>query len=198
MGSFDPRSALVVVDVQNDFADPKGSLAVAGGETILPLVNRAVTAAEDAGAPVIYTQDWHPPVTPHFAKDGGIWPVHCVAGTWGAELHPALRVVGPVVRKGANGEDGYSGFTVRNPRSGEERATGLEGMLRERGTERVVVCGLATDYCVRATVLDALRLGFAADLLLGAEAAVERAAGDGDRARAEMAAAGARLIPATR
>ena len=193
MTDYDPRSALLVVDVQNDFADPHGSLWVSGGEAIIPRLNAEVAAARDAGAMVVYTQDWHPAVTPHFAADGGIWPAHCVAGSWGAELHPQLLVDGPSVRKGTGGEDGFSGFTVRDPVSGEEAGTDLEPMLREGGIERVVVCGLATDYCVRATALDACRLGFAISLLTDAIAAVDLVPGDGDRALAEMAAAGVTL-----
>ena len=141
---------------------------------------------------VIATQDWHPPSTPHFAKDGGPWPVHCVAGTWGAELHPALALPGdaPRVRKGANGEDGYSGFTMRDPVSGETIATELEGLLRDAGVEDVVVTGLATDYCVKATALDAVRLGFGTAVLTDAVAAVDVEPGDGARAIEEMQAAG--------
>lgn len=189
--TYDERTALVVVDVQNDFADPAGSLSVAGGETVVSRINDEVARAVASGAVVVYTQDWHPEVTPHFARDGGIWPVHCVAGTWGAELHPALRVEGERVRKGTGGEDGYSGFTMRDPVSGEESATPLEPLLRERGIERLVVGGLATDYCVRATVLDALRLGFATSLLTDAIAAVDLQPQDGERAIAEMLEAGA-------
>lgn len=189
--TYDERTALVVVDVQNDFADPAGSLSVAGGETVISRINDEVARAVEAGAVVVYTQDWHPAVTPHFARDGGIWPVHCVAGTWGAELHPALRVEGERVRKGTGGEDGYSGFTMRDPVSGEESATPLEPLLRERGIKRLVVGGLATDYCVRATVLDALRLGFATSLLTDAIAAVDLQPQDGERAIAEMLEAGA-------
>ncbi|HEU4919179.1 MAG TPA: isochorismatase family protein, partial [Candidatus Limnocylindrales bacterium] len=143
-----------------------------------------------AGALVVYTQDWHPESTPHFAKDGGIWPVHCVGGTWGAELHPDVVVDGPRVRKGENGEDGYSGFTMRDPQSGETIPTPLEALLREHGIERVVVCGLATDYCVKATALDAARLGFETYLLVDAIRAVDLAPGDGERAIDEMRAAG--------
>jgi nicotinamidase/pyrazinamidase len=192
---FHPRTALVVVDLQNDFADPAGSLAVAGGDAVVPRVNAAVREATAAGALVVATQDWHPETTPHFEKDGGIWPVHCVAGTWGAELHPAfeLPAEAPRVRKGSNGEDGYSGFTMRDPERGDETPTELEGLLRERGIERVVVCGLATDYCVRATALDAVRLGFETTLLPDAVAAVNLDPGDGDRAMAAMADAGVRL-----
>ena len=190
MEAFDPHSALVVVDVQNDFADPGGSLSVRGGADIVPLVNEAVAAADAGGALVAYTQDWHPPHTPHFAQDGGIWPVHCVAGTWGAELHPNLDVRGPRVRKGSHGEDGYSGFTMRDPTTGATQPTELEGLLRDRGVTRVAVCGLATDYCVRATALDAVRLGFAAVLLRDAVRPVDMQPGDGERAIAELDSAG--------
>lgn len=190
---YDPSTALVVVDVQNDFADPAGSLSVAGAEAVVDAVNTQVERAVSAGASVVYTQDWHPPSTPHFARDGGIWPVHCVAGTWGAELHPRLVVAGPVVHKGVSGEDGYSGFTVRHPLTGEASSTDLEAILRERGIERVVVVGLATDYCVLATALDALSLGFETTVLRDAVAAVDLQAGDGDRALVAMAEAGAVL-----
>jgi nicotinamidase/pyrazinamidase len=187
---YSPATSLVVVDVQNDFADPAGGLSVAGGAEIIGTINREVAAATAAGAFVVYTQDWHPESTPHFAKDGGNWPVHCVGGTWGAELHPDLVVDGPRVRKGESGEDGYSGFTMRDPASGETRPTPLERLLRERTVERVVVCGLATDYCVKATALDAARLGFETYLLTDAVQAVDLAPGDGDRAVDEMRAAG--------
>ncbi|HJW21754.1 MAG TPA: isochorismatase family protein, partial [Candidatus Limnocylindrales bacterium] len=155
-------------------------------------------AASAAGAFVVYTQDWHPASTPHFAKDGGIWPVHCVGGTWGAELHPALAVLGPSVKKGSNGEDGYSGFTMRDPVSGATTPTELEGLLRERRIGRVVVCGLATDYCVNATALDARRLGFGTEVLQDAVAAVNLEPGDGDRAIAAMADAGCTFVAPTR
>src|SRR6478736_4687331 len=149
MQRYGPTTALVVVDVQNDFADPGGGLRVAGGEAIVAVVDREIAMALNNGATVVATQDWHPASTPHFAKDGGIWPVHCVAGTWGAELHPALTLPGdaPRVRKGTNGEDGYSGFTMRDPVSGETTPTELDGILRDAKVERVVVVGLATDYC---------------------------------------------------
>ncbi len=187
---YDPTTALIVVDVQNDFADPAGGLSVTGGDRIVPVVNAQIELARAAGAPVIYTQDWHPPSTPHFQKDGGEWPVHCVRDTWGAELHPDLRVEGPAIRKGANGEDGYSGFTMREPVSGSIVPTELEALLRDRAIERVVVCGLATDYCVKATALDAARLGFATSVLTDAIAAVDLEPGDGDRALKELRAAG--------
>jgi len=195
MVSYDERAALIVADIQNDFADPAGSLAVRGGDRIVPRVNVEIRNAIEGGAFVVLTQDWHPESTPHFAKDGGIWPVHCVAGTWGAELFPALEAHAdlPRVRKGSNGEDGYSGFTMRDPTSDEEIATELDSLLRARRVERVVICGLATDYCVRATALDALRLGYGTTVLGDAIAAVDLQEGDGERAIGEMQEAGADL-----
>ncbi|MGZ8563064.1 MAG: isochorismatase family protein [Candidatus Limnocylindria bacterium] len=190
---YDPTSALVVVDVQNDFADPGGSLYVRGAEAVVARVNDEVQRAAAGGGLVVYTQDWHPPSTPHFAKDGGVWPVHCVADTWGAELHRDLIIAGPSVRKGSHGEDGYSGFTMREPISGVELPTELEVLLREHGVSRVVVSGLATDYCVRGTVLDACRLGFETTVVGEAIAAVDLAPGDGERALGEMVEAGARI-----
>lgn len=194
MQGYDPAAALVVVDVQNDFAHPAGGLSVRDGEAIIPFVNGQVAVARAAGAFVVYTQDWHPEHTPHFARDGGVWPVHCVQESWGAALHEALTVDGPIVRKGAHGEDGYSGFTMRDPVSGETVSTELEGLLRDRGIERVVVCGLATDYCVKATALDAVRLGFATSILMAGIRAVDLQPGDGDRAIAEMAAAEVEIV----
>jgi len=192
MVRWDERTALVVVDVQNDFADPVGALSVAGGDAIVPVLNDVIATAEGAGATVAYTQDWHPPDTPHFAKDGGIWPVHCVQDTWGAAFHPDLRIAGEVVRKGTGGEDGYSGFTVRDPASGDASDTLLESMLRERDVDTVVVGGLATDYCVRDTVLDAVNRGFATFVLIDAVRAVDLHEGDGVRAFEAMRRAGVR------
>ncbi|HUG84652.1 MAG TPA: isochorismatase family protein [Euzebya sp.] len=188
---YEPGTALLVVDVQNDFADPAGSLHVAGAEQAVRRVVEEVQAAQQAHAPILYTADWHPSRTPHFTTDGGVWPVHCVADTWGAALHPDLPVAGPVVRKGVGGEDGYSGFSVRDPESGEQASTALEGMLRERGVTHVIVTGIATDVCVAATVADARRLGFAVTVLADATAAVELEAGDTDRALEAMRQAGA-------
>ena len=195
---YDATIALIIVDVQNDFADPAGSLSVAGGDSIVPYVNAQIAAALDAGAFVAYTQDWHPPSTPHFVTAGGPWPVHCVAGTWGAALHPALTPgAGPSVRKGANGEDGYSGFSMRDPGTGDLVPTELAGLLRAHGTRWVVVCGLATDYCVRDTALDALALGYPTSVLVAGVRAVDVRPGDGDAALARLVAAGATLVSPT-
>jgi nicotinamidase/pyrazinamidase len=194
---YDPTTALVVVDVQHDFADPDGGLYVRGGEEVVPVVNAEIAAARAAGAPVLYTQDWHPPTTPHFAKDGGVWPVHCVRDTWGAEFHEDLDVDGPVVRKGVDGGDGYSGFSVRDPVSGEEDETQLGHLLREAGVRRIVIVGLAGDYCVRTTALDARRLGYEVVVPLAATRFVELEDGDTDRTVAELREAGVELVGVT-
>ena len=194
MAEYDAKSALIVVDVQNDFADPKGSLYVAQGEVVVDVANREIDRTKAADAFIVYTADWHPESTPHFKRDGGIWPVHCVRGTWGAKFHPDLQVRGEVVRKGVGGEDGYSGFTVRDPVTGEERKTPLEDMLRQAGIERLTVLGLATDYCVKETVLDAVRLGFETKVLREGVRAVELQPGDASRALDQMSEAGADVV----
>lgn len=193
MPAYDAATALIVVDVQNDFADPSGSLYVATGEQVVALINDEIARAGAAGASVFHTQDWHPESTPHFAKDGGVWPVHCVQDTWGAELHPGLVIGGPVVRKGSNGEDGYSGFTMRDAVSGVTVPTALGDLLGEAGVTRLVVCGLATDYCVKATVIDGRERGYPVTVLGNAIRAVDLTPGDGDRAVEAMFAAGALL-----
>jgi nicotinamidase/pyrazinamidase len=195
MSEYDRTTALVVVDVQNDFAHPAGTLAVAGGEQVVRAVNAEVAAAIAAGAAVFYTQDWHPADTPHFAKDGGTWPVHCVQGTWGAQLHPDLDVRGEVVRKGEHGEDGYSGFTMRDPVGRGTVPTPLADRLRAAGAERLVVLGLATDYCVRATALEAREQGWPVTVPWSAVAAVDLEPGDGERTREELVAAGVVVVP---
>lgn len=185
---------MVVVDVQNDFADPDGSLYVEEGHAVVPIINDEVRAAREAGASIVYTQDWHPPDTPHFAKDGGTWPVHCVRDTWGAQLHPDLLVEGEIIRKGTGGEDGYSAFNVEHPSTGETSSTGLAEMLRSKGIERVIVVGLAMDVCVRATALDAVGHGFShVELVQAGTRPVELNAGDAERAAAAMREAGVAL-----
>jgi nicotinamidase/pyrazinamidase len=187
---YAPTTALIVVDVQNDFADPEGSLSVAGGAAAIPFINEQIRAAVEAGATVVYTRDWHPKATPHFAKDGGIWPVHCVGRTWGSEFHPDLVVAGPEIKKGTGGEDGYSGFTVRDPETGVEASTGLDVLLKNAGVGEAVVVGLATDYCVKETALDAARLGYTTTVLADGIRSVDLSPGDGARAIAGLVAAG--------
>jgi len=189
---YDPATALIVVDVQNDFADPGGSLHVRGAKEIIPVINGELVRAAAEGALIAYTQDWHPPATPHFQR----WPVHCVKGTWGAQLHPSLhRVRGAtVILKGTRGEDGYSGFSYVDPASGKRGRTALEDVLRRRGVRRVVVVGLATDYCVKHTALDALAAGFGVFVLQDAVRAVR--AVDGAHAIEEIARYGGEIVTA--
>jgi nicotinamidase/pyrazinamidase len=188
---IDPtRDALVVVDLQNDFC-PGGALAVRDGDAIVPVVNRYLDRFGEAGAPVFLTRDWHPAVTAHFQAYGGVWPPHCVQGTPGAAFHPGLAppAEAVIVSKGMDPEqDAYSAFQAEAP-SGRRLPT----ILKERGIRRLYVGGLATDYCVRATVLDALRDGFEVVVLTDAIGAVDLAPGDGARAIHEIRGAGGRL-----
>ena len=190
---YGEETALIVVDVQNDFADPNGSLYVQQGEAVVPVANGQIVKAEDAGALIVYTQDWHPESTPHFEKDGGLWPVHCVHDTWGAMFHPDLRVNGEIVRKGTRGEDGYSAFSVRDLLSGDMAPTILDGLLVDHRVERIVICGLATDFCVVETVTDARELGYPVIVLRDGIRAVDRKASSGKRAVQMMLHAGAEL-----
>lgn len=190
MSRFRSATALIVVDVQNDFADPAGTLFVPTAPDVLPFINATIAEAAGGGATVVRTQDWHPEMTPHFASSGGIWPEHCIGGTWGAEFHPDLVASGPIVRKGVEGEDGYSGFTVRDPKSGVESPTELRALLEEAGITEVFIVGLATDYCVKATAVDAATLGFETTVLADGIGAVNLIAGDGARAVAVMVNAG--------
>ena len=192
--SFDPRTALVVVDLQNDFADPRGSLYVRGASEVIERANAYVQLARQAGSTIAYTQDWHPAHTPHFAQDGGIWPVHCLAESWGARFVPNLIVDGAIIRKGAGGEDGYSGFSMRDVTTGETRLTELARLLSSAGVEVIVVCGVATDYCVKETSLDAVGLGSEVVVLTDAVRAVDLHPGDGERALEAMQGAGVRCI----
>src|SRR5215210_2436381 len=174
--------ALVIVDFQNDFARPDGALSVPEGDEIAGAIN-AHAASGDYDL-VLATRDWHPRDHGSFAAQGGPWPPHCVQGTPGAELHPTLdaQAVDAIVDKGQDpGTDGYSGF----------EATGLAERLRERGVEEVTIVGLAPDYCVKNTALDALREGFAVRVDPGAVRGVEVEAGDSERALEELRTAGA-------
>lgn len=187
----DPRAgdALLVVDVQNDFL-PGGALAVADGDAVVPVLNRCLAVWRARGLPVFATRDWHPPGHVSFRERGGPWPPHCVAGSPGAAFAPALAL-GPesvVVSKGTTADrDAYSGF----------EGTDLDGRLRARGVRRVFVGGLATDYCVRHSVLDALKTGLRVTVVSDGIAGVDVRPGDSVRAIAEMQAAGARFVPAS-
>lgn len=193
--TYDPQTALLVVDVQNDFADPSGSLYVGEAEQVVPVVNAEIAQAAAGGALVVYTQDWHPPETPHFKKDGGMWPVHCVEDTWGAAFHPDLVVAdGEIVRKGHERGDGYSAFSVRDPTSGHTWSTALERILKDREITRIVVVGLATDFCVAETVCDARVLQFPVRVVAAGIRAVELVEGGGAHAISRMRDAGAEIV----
>jgi nicotinamidase-related amidase len=179
-----PGDALVIVDVQGDFVT--GSLAVPGGAEVIPPLNRAAAAFAARGLPVIATRDWHPDDHMSFHEQGGPWPPHCVAGTPGADAAEGLELpAGTVVIEKADtaAMDAYSAFS----------GTGLADDLRARRVRRLVVGGLATDYCVLNTVTDALAEGFDVVVLDDAIRAVNVRPGDGDRAEEEMRRAGARL-----
>ena len=182
--------ALVIVDVQNDFC-PGGTLAVAGGDRVAAPLARLAARCAAAGLPVFASRDWHPPDTAHFQDAGGPWPVHCVRDTPGAELHPDL-VLPPeavILSKGVDPQaDGYSAFEAR-----DEAGRDLVELLRAAGVDHLLVGGLATDYCVRATALAALARGLRVSLLTDAVAGVNVQPGDADRAIEEMVAAGAQL-----
>ena len=181
--------ALIVVDIQNDFC-PGGSLPVPQGNEVVPVLNEYIRRARAAGMPIFASRDWHPAETKHFAAQGGLWPPHCVQGTWGAEFNPSLELPSEarVVSTGVDAEDdGYSAFEGRLPEDGRT----LRETLRALGVTRVHVGGLATDYCVKATVLDALRDGLETHLLTDASRSVDVQPGDGERALRVMLDAGA-------
>ena len=186
------NTALIVVDVQNDFVDPKGNLYVNDAESVVPNINAKIVAARAESRLIVYTQDWHPEVTPHFVKDGGIWPVHCVGDSWGADLYPELEVVleAEFVRKGTGGEDGYSGFSVRDPETDASTDTELESILRSHDIASVDVVGIATDYCVKETALDASNRGFSTYVYLNCMKGVDLEPGDAQAAIDAMASAG--------
>ena len=181
----EPRQALIVVDVQNDFC-PGGTLAVPHGDEVIRPLNKLIDEFLERGAPVYKSRDWHRPTTKHFAAYGGTWPVHCVQNTHGAEFHPALRDDPRVnvISKGLGDTDCYSAFDE----------TDLATQLHKQGVEEVVVSGLATDYCVKNTVLDAQKHGFKVKAVENAMRAVDLQSGDGERAIDEMRAAGADIV----
>lgn len=179
------KRALVIVDVQNDFC-PGGALAVNDGDQVVEPLNELIDEFLQSGEPVYESRDWHPPTTKHFAKYGGIWPVHCVQNTQGAEFHPKLRKDPriQVVSKGLGDTDCYSAFDE----------TDLAEQLRKQGVTEVWIGGLATDYCVKNTVLDAVKNGFEVKAIENAMRAVDLKSGDGERAIEEMRKAGAQMI----
>jgi nicotinamidase/pyrazinamidase len=188
---FRSGDALLLVDPQNDFC-PGGSLPVPDGDAVMPVLNAWASAAERAGAPIFVSRDWHPPTTTHFTAFGGVWPAHCVAGTSGAEFHPALRLPtdAVVVSKGmGETEDAYSAFQAR-----DDADTPLATLLHQHRVEHVYVMGLATDYCVKASALGGLEHGLRVSVVGDGMRAVNLQPDDGARALADMQSAGARVL----
>jgi nicotinamidase/pyrazinamidase len=180
-------TALLIVDVQQDFL-PGGALAVPRGDEVVPVLNRYIELARDQDVPILASRDWHPGRHCSFQGQGGPWPPHCIAGSPGAGFAPGLTLPADAViisKATREAPDAYSAFS----------GTDLEERLREMGVKELLIGGLATDYCVRATVCDALAAGFEVKLLADAIRAVDAHPGDGVRAEREMQEAGA--VPIT-
>lgn len=183
-------AALLVVDVQLDFC-PGGALPVPEGDLVVPVLNRYIELFSRIGSQIFASRDWHPAKSGHFLPAGGKWPVHCVQGSRGAQFHPELRLPEGtvVISKGmAISEDGYSAL-----QGVDESGTPFPVLLRHMALDRLYVGGLATDYCVKESVMEAIGEGFGVTVLTDAVKAVQREAGDAERALAEMVGAGARL-----
>ena len=182
---IDKQTALVVVDIQNDFC-PGGALPVASGDKVIPVLNKYIEKFKAGGAPILFTRDWHPPDHSSFKEHGGPWPPHCVQNSEGARFHPDLLIPpeGEIISKADKRDEAYSFF----------QGTDLAKKLRDRGIKRLLVGGLATDYCVKETVLDGLKYGFEVFHLDDASRGVNVNAGDSERALQEMVAKGAKRI----
>jgi nicotinamidase/pyrazinamidase len=184
------KDALVIVDPQIDFC-PGGALPVVDGDKIMPVLNQYIGKFRQAGMPIFLTRDWHPKKTSHFSTGGGPWPPHCIQGTQGAQFHPHLKLPLKVVIVSAgmgSDEDGYSGFLGR-----DDQGAKLADLLRQRGVERIFVGGLATDYCVKHTVIDGLKEGFKVVLLEDAVRGVNLQPDDSKQAIEEMVRSGAEV-----
>jgi nicotinamidase/pyrazinamidase len=182
---IDKHTTLIVVDVQNDFC-PGGALAVKGGDQVVPILNQYIKMFTDAKAPIIFTRDWHPSDHSSFKSQGGSWPPHCIQNTEGAKFHSDLLVPpdGEIVSKADKQDEAYSFF----------KGTDLAQKLHQRGIRKLLVGGLATDYCVRETVLDGLKHGFEVYHLDDASRGVNVNPGDSERALSEMVDRGAKRI----
>ena len=183
-----PTDALIVVDMQNDFM-PGGALPVPNALSIIPVINEYIRVFEEAGALIVFTRDWHPPNHISFRSRGGPWPPHCVQNTPGAELHKDLRVPRNAIiisKAFKEDEEAYSGFKGIDLASGKD----LNTILRERGVKRVFISGVATEYCVKATTLDAVDLGYQVFLLLDAIKGINQPPGSEEQAVNEMLSKG--------
>jgi nicotinamidase/pyrazinamidase len=188
----EPRAALLVVDIQKDFC-AGGALAAPGGVEIIPAVNRHVADASSRGIPVYATRDWHPPRTSHFKEYGGEWPPHCVQGTAGAQFHPDLRLPPDAIIVNKGDDPVRHGYSAFDGHTSDGKA--LLDDLRDRRITRVYVAGIATDYCVRESALDALKAGLEVRVLPDAIAGIDVRPGDAQRALDEISAAGAQIVP---
>lgn len=191
------ESALLVVDVQNDFC-PGGRLAVPSAEETFPVINRLIQMFGEAECPIVFTQDYHPANHCSFVPQGGPWPMHCVQGTSGVDIHPVIDVP-PTSLRFAKGfspvQDAYSGFEGRLlGADGSPGSMELASWLRQHGVKTVFVAGLATDYCVQATAMDALHLGFATKVVENGVRGVNRSPDDSQKALHRLQGQGARLL----
>lgn len=189
MSSSRSSKALLVVDVQNDFC-PGGALGIHGGDRIVPLLNRYIKYFETENLPIFVTRDWHPKVTKHFEQFGGVWPIHCIEGSFGAQFHPELELPkeATVMSKGMDPEeDSYSAFHAT-----DSSGMALGNLLKNLGAKQIYIGGLATDYCVKYSVLDALRGGLEVFILTDAIAGVNLEPEDSSFAMDEMVSHGAK------
>jgi nicotinamidase/pyrazinamidase len=185
------KKALLVVDVQNDFC-PGGALGIPGGDRIIPRINRYIKIFSGKKLPVLATRDWHPAQTRHFKDFGGVWPVHCIYNTSGAQFHPKLKLPKDafLLYKGMDPQkDSYSAFHAE-----DDRGTSLMHLLRLLGVSEVYIAGLATDYCVRFSARDAVKHGLTVKILMDAIAGVDLKPGDSDKAVREMVKLGAKKL----
>jgi nicotinamidase/pyrazinamidase len=186
-----PKKALLVVDVQNDFC-PGGALRVPGGDKIIPALNRYIKVFRAKQLPVFASRDWHPRQTSHFKEFGGLWPAHCVRNTRGSRFHQALKLTRGAVRlyKGMDpGKDSYSVFQAQ-----DRKGAGFSGLLKFYGITELYIGGLATDYCVRFTAIDALKKGIKVKILTDAIMGVNINPADSQKAIQEMVRQGAKKI----
>src|SRR5574338_710439 len=187
----DHREALLIVDVQNDFC-AGGALAAPDGDSVVPPLNRYIAQAVEAGMPVYASRDWHPQVTKHFKAYGGPWPPHCVQGTRGAEFHPDLKLPPQTIVVTAGDDPESDGYSACEGRTAGGKS--LADDLRARGVTSLYVGGIATDYCVKQSVLDARREGFEVRVLADAVTGIDVQPGDSEKALSEMVEAGAHVV----
>ncbi|MFH1459317.1 MAG: bifunctional nicotinamidase/pyrazinamidase [Candidatus Omnitrophota bacterium] len=186
-----PNKALIIVDMQNDFC-PGGSLAVPGGDRIVSILNKYIRFCKKNKIPIFLSRDWHPPKTRHFEKFGGLWPNHCIQKTPGAKFHPRLKFIkqAVIISKGMDpGKNSYSAFDAVN-----HQGIGLLDLLKILRVKKLLIGGLATDYCVKATVHDTIKYGFKVDLLQDAIKGVNKRACDSAKAIEKMLNWGAKKI----